>query len=186
MAEHKKTFSEKGNKNKDVYTIGHSNHSLQYFISLLLKYEIEILVDIRSNPFSRHVPHFNQYFLQRELERMGIKYLYLGRELGGRPREPEFYNKADGKVSYSRIAETLMFKKAINFLLKVIRSSKTALLCGEEDPTSCHRRLLVGRVLINQGINVFHIRGDGRLDTEESLKNVKSKFSNRFQQLKLF
>jgi len=168
-----------------VYTIGHSNHTLQHFLSLLWKYGIEIVADIRSQPYSRYVPHFNKDRLKNVLEHYGIKYLYLGKELGGRPVEPKYYDPV-GKVNYILLAKSEPFQQRITWLIKELPKHKIALMCGEEDPTTCHRRLLVGQALIGQGIAVYHIRGDGHIDTDDDLKK-KGKFKKQeFQQLTLF
>lgn len=72
-----------------IFTIGHSNHNLERFLGLLEGYEIETLVDIRSNPFSRFSPHFNQPALKAAVEGLGLLYLYMGDGLGGnRPTLP--------------------------------------------------------------------------------------------------
>jgi uncharacterized protein (DUF488 family) len=68
-----------------IFTIGHSNHSLEMFIGLLKSHKIDVLLDVRSKPFSRFSPHFNKHDLEKAVKASGIKYLFLGRELGGRP-----------------------------------------------------------------------------------------------------
>ncbi|AEG16704.1 hypothetical protein Desku_3214 [Desulfofundulus kuznetsovii DSM 6115] len=172
-------------KERVVYTIGHSNHTLSHFLGLLWKYGIEVVADIRSQPYSRYVPHFNQKKLERVLTRSGIKYLYLGKELGGRPKEPEFYDEG-GIVNYSRMAESEPFQRGMACLIEELSKYRVTLMCGEEDPTMCHRRLLVGRALAGQGITVYHIRGDGQLETEAQLKAEKKVEGRKFQQLSLF
>jgi uncharacterized protein (DUF488 family) len=99
------------------------------------------------------------------LEADGIRYVFLGRELGGRPDGNEFYDD-QGHVLYDRVAETELFQEGVLRLEKGIREYKVAMLCAEENPAACHRRLLIGRVLLNRGIQVDHIRGDGRIQTE--------------------
>jgi len=151
-----------------VYTIGHSNHSLETFLNLLRASEIEVVVDIRSKPSSQVVPHFDRKPLENSLKMKGFKYLYLGKELGGKPDSKDFYD-TDGHVLYSLIAKSPLFVQAIERLLKGIHEYRVALLCGEENPSNCHRRLLVGRVLQNYDVNLQHIRGDGRVQSEEEL-----------------
>ena len=155
-------------KFNQIYTIGHSNHSWERFIDLLVEGRIEVLVDVRSSPYSRYAPHFNANMLQEPLRGAGIKFLYLGNMLGGRPEGEDFYDD-EGHVYYDRIEKSPHFQEGINRLLKGIQGQRVALLCGEEDPTYCHRRQLIGRVLRKQGIRVIHLRGDGRLQSEEEL-----------------
>ncbi len=100
----------------------------------------------------------------------GIRCLFLGFELGGRPTAEEFYD-ADGRVDYARIESSRPFLDAIQRLEREVRNHRIALLCSEEDPTRCHRRLLVGRVLGERGIAVRHIRGDGSVQAEGEASN---------------
>jgi uncharacterized protein (DUF488 family) len=153
-----------------VYTIGHSNHSLETFLNLLRDLKIDVVVDIRSRPSSQVVPHFNRKPLENSLKLSGFKYLYFGKELGGKPDGNEYYD-ANGHVLYSLIAKSAPFVQAIERLLKGIQGYRVALLCGEENPSNCHRRLLVGRVLQNHNVNLQHIRGNGRVHSEEELLN---------------
>lgn len=150
---------------RPVFTIGHSNHSAKKLAGLLKEHGIEVLVDTRSRPYSRHAPHFNTRDIEATVLGYGIGYLFLGRELGGRPEEEEFYD-AKGRVNYSLVEKTQPFLDGIHRLEKEIRSRRVALLCSEEDPARCHRRLLVGRVLRERGFAVRHIRGDGSVQTE--------------------
>jgi len=126
---------------------------------------IGVLVDTRSHPYSRYTPHFNARDIEAILSGDGIGYLFLGRELGGKPKEEEFYD-AEGRVDYARVERSLPFLDGIHRLEKEIRAHRVALLCSEEDPAGCHRRLLVGRALSNRGISIRHIRGDGSVQTE--------------------
>jgi uncharacterized protein (DUF488 family) len=126
---------------------------------------IEVLVDTRSRPYSRHAPHFNIGGIEATLSGDGIRYLFLGRELGGWPEGEEFYD-AEGRVDYALVERSQPFLDGIHRLKTEIPTRRVALLCSEEDPAGCHRRLLVGRALIERGIAVRHIRGDGSVQTE--------------------
>ena len=151
-----------------IYSIGHSNHTSETFLNLLRAHEVELVVDVRSAPYSRYAPHFARRTLEPSLSEAGITYLFLGRELGGRPGEDEFYDD-QGRVLYWRVARTPAFRDGIGHLEQKVTSVRAAILCSEEDPTGCHRRLLVGRVLAERGIALEHIRGDGRLVSEADL-----------------
>ncbi len=91
-----------------VYTIGHSNHPFEWFAELLVRHEITLLVDVRSQPYSRYVKHFNRPELEYLIERRGIPYLYMGEELGGRPNSDNYYDP-EGHVLYSKVAEARFF-----------------------------------------------------------------------------
>lgn len=148
-----------------VFTIGHSNHSAEILVRLLKGYGIEVLVDTRSHPYSRHAPRFNASALGVALSKDGIGYLFLGGELGGRPEGGEFYD-AKGRVDYALVGCSRPFLDGISRLEKELRTHTAALLCSEEDPARCHRRLLVGRALEELGYTLRHIRGDGSVETE--------------------
>jgi len=151
-----------------VLTIGHSNHTTEHFLVLLKSHGIQVVVDTRSQPYSKYSMQFDQKELKQTLSRAGIRYLYLGRELGGRPEGEEFYDE-DGHVLYDRVAETCQFQEGLSRLERGIREYQVAMLCAEENPAACHRRLLVGRVLLDRGIQVEHMRGDGRIQTEQEV-----------------
>jgi uncharacterized protein (DUF488 family) len=148
-----------------VLTIGHSNHQVEHFLDLLKSHAVQVVADTRSYPYSEYATQFDQKPLKMALEADSIRYVFLGRELGGRPDGDEFYDD-QGHVLYDRVAETELFQEGVSRLEKGIREYKVAMLCAEENPAACHRRLLIGRVLLNRGIQVDHIRGDGRIQTE--------------------
>lgn len=152
---------------RSIFTIGHSNHSLEDFIALLEKNQIEVLVDTRSYPRSKFAPYFNMDCLKEAVVSERIRYLFLGKELGGRPKENEFYD-ATGRVDYARVATSPAFRDGISRIEKGIDQYRLALLCSEENPVHCHRRLLIGRVLANRGITINHIRGNGTVQVEEA------------------
>ena len=122
----------------------------------------------RSQPFSRYNPQFNRDALRSALLESGTQYAFLGAELGGRPPEPEFYD-SEGHVLYGAVVKAERFNSGLQRLLKGSDGYRVVMLCSEEDPTHCHRRLLVGRVLAEQEISVAHIRGDGSVVHDEHL-----------------
>jgi uncharacterized protein (DUF488 family) len=148
-----------------VFTVGHSNHSADKFAGLLRRHGIEAVVDTRSHPYSRHSPHFNAPSLEEILSKDGIGYLFLGGELGGRPQEEIFYD-TEGRVDYTLVERSQPFLDGISRLEQEISARAVALLCSEEDPTRCHRRLLVGWALEERGFTLRHIRGDGSIHIE--------------------
>lgn len=168
-----------------IYTVGHSNHSMSAFFELLERFGINVLVDVRSNPFTRYSLHFNHDPLKVSIQNAGLKYLFLGKELGGKPREEEFYD-SEGYILYERIAESAKFKGGIERLLKGVESYRIALMCGEENPMGCHRRLLIGTVLAEHGVDVLHIRGNGDVQSENELSDVESDITDSVTQLTLF
>jgi uncharacterized protein (DUF488 family) len=151
-----------------LFTIGHSNITLDDFLGLLQQHGIDTVADVRTVPRSRYVPHFNAGPLGEALARCGIDYVPLGRELGGRPRDDEFYDE-QGHVLYGRLAGSTAFQEGLDRALARTRTRRIALLCSEEDPSRCHRHLLIGLFLRERGVAVSHIRRDGRIETEAEL-----------------
>jgi len=152
----------------NVLTVGHSNHSIERFLALLESQRVEVIADVRSHPYSRFVAHFNREALSKALADRGLNYAFFGSELGGRPDGDEFYDD-EGHVLYGRVACTDFFTSGVDRLDNGLRRFRVAIMCSEEDPTDCHRRLLVTRVLVTRGVEVVHLRGDGRLQREAGL-----------------
>ncbi|MBA2450605.1 MAG: DUF488 domain-containing protein [Chloroflexi bacterium] len=168
-----------------VFTIGHSNYSIEKLLGLLQEQRIEAVADIRSYPYSRYAPRFGRVALERSLTAAGIDYRFLGRELGGRPLGDEFHD-ADGRVDYAVVAASAPFVRGIACLMEWGAPRRGALLCSEEDPRACHRRLLVGRVLAERGWAVEHIRGDGSVEREAELVARETSGSRNNGQLSIF
>lgn len=170
---------------KLIFTIGHSNQDSQGFLKLLTDNSIQILVDVRSSPHSRFASQFDVKTLKKALTNKGIKYLYMGNELGGKPSDPSMYDK-EGHALYHLMAQSPLFLKAIQRLLKGLESYRIAVMCSEEDPSECHRHLLIGRVVGQHGVKVLHIRADGRVQTDEQLEKTNVQESIASSQLAMF
>jgi uncharacterized protein (DUF488 family) len=161
-------------KMRQLYTIGHSSHTPEHFIELLQRHGIEVLVDVRSAPYSRYSPHFDREPLRDLVTAAAIKYLYLGDAIGGRPKDESHYD-LDGHARYAKVAESPDFLDGIRRLERGADGFRVAIMCSEEDPAHCHRRLLIGRVLIARGAELRHIRGDGELQTEAQVAAASGK-----------
>jgi uncharacterized protein (DUF488 family) len=159
---------------RSFYTIGHSSHPADHFFKLLSANGIEVLVDTRSYPYSKRVPHFDRETLRDSVGQAGARYLYLGDVIGGRPKDKAFYD-ASGRALYGKVAESLEFLSGIDRLERGADQYRVALLCSEEDPAHCHRRLLIGRVLIDRGAELIHIRGDNRLEDDAAVASRSGK-----------
>jgi uncharacterized protein (DUF488 family) len=143
-----------------IYTIGHSNHDWPTFQALLKCVDIETILDVRSNPASRH-SHFNGGPLKARLEANEVAYEFLGRELGGRPRQGE-------ATDYEAMALAAPFLDGVAQVERRAVRARTALLCSEHEPLVCHRCLLVGRRLAEAGYRVAHILRDGTIEPNEA------------------
>lgn len=138
-----------------IFTIGHSNLSYDEFRDRLVAIGITAIADVRSSPFSRAVPHFNRPELKAALKRDGLSYSFLGKELGGRPRNEIYYR--DGIADYVRMATDETFVLGLNRVEEGSKSYNIAMMCSERSPLECHRCLLVGRALKERGCTVCNI-----------------------------
>jgi uncharacterized protein (DUF488 family) len=155
-------------KMRRLYTIGHSSHAPERFVGLLAQHCIDVLVDTRSAPSSRYSPQFDRESLRGMVAAAGVKYLFLGDVLGGRPSNKSHYDRR-GRALYGRMGKGKEFLDGIARLERGAAEFRVALLCSEEDPAHCHRRLLIGRVLVERGAELLHIRGDGRIEDDQAV-----------------
>ena len=147
----------------EIFTIGHSTLQFDEFVELLRRHSVTAVADVRSAPYSRFNPAFNREVLQTSLRESGIEYVFLGGELGGRPKDPTCYE--NNRVSYVKISQTPLFHAGLDRLLQRREFHRIAMMCAEQDPVACHRALLVARVLASRAVPVVHIHADGSLET---------------------
>ena len=148
-----------------IYTIGHSTRALDELAAVLQGHGITTLVDIRSFPMSRRLPHFNRESLERELPKQGIAYVWL-KELGGRRKKirddsPNPALRNDSFRNYADYMLTSEFAAGIDRLLRIADREKTAIMCAERVYFQCHR-MLVSDYLTAHGHTVLHIDGEKR------------------------
>ena len=147
-----------------IYSIGHSSHTWDTFRALLREHGVEVLVDTRTNPTSKWAPFASARNLPGLTQNERIEYVFMGDSLGGKPADRTSYDDR-GKPDYGRIRFEEFFKTAIAELVEMAKSSKVALMCAEEDPAKCHRKLLIGPALEQLGITLLHIRQDGSVQS---------------------
>jgi uncharacterized protein (DUF488 family) len=151
-----------------IYTIGHSTHTREDFLKLLASHGIEVVADVRSRPYSRFNPQFNRDALINLLGEAGRRYLFLGKELGGKPQDPD-HPLADELV-WEYIRSRPQFREGLAKLLEEASQARVCLLCAEADPARCHRGQLLAPELAAQGVEVRHILADGTLLAQRDLK----------------
>jgi uncharacterized protein (DUF488 family) len=163
-----------------VLTIGHSTHALEAFVALLRRHDVSAVADVRSAPHSRFNPQFNREMLDETLKACGMKYVFLGRELGARSDDPSCYE--NGRVQYARLARLETFHAGIERVMRGANDYRVALMCAEKEPLECHRTLLVARALDDLGIAVEHILPDGRVESHNAAMERLLKLLGRPEQ----
>lgn len=154
-----------------LFTIGHSNHSLEQLLELLSQHGIEALVDIRRFPSSRTFPQFNREQLSAALRRSSIEYRWLEALGGRRPKRKNFVSPNTGlrNESFRNYADYMLtdeFVQGMNTLSEIAGAKRTAIMCAESVFWRCHRRLVSDFVLANGG-TVQHIFPNGELRPHE-------------------
>jgi uncharacterized protein (DUF488 family) len=153
----------------ELFTIGHSNHTINAFIALLQGNAITRIADMRSYPYSRYVPQFNKSELKTALDRVGIRYVFLGCELGGRTNTTGCYDLT-GKTLQDTLENVSKFSQGIDQILEDVQREKIALMCAERDPLTCHRTILVCQYLRHPNLKIQHIWPDGSLESHAHLQ----------------
>ena len=144
-----------------ILTIGHSKHTLQRFVALLQRARVTTVADVRSAPVSRFLPHFNKDRLAASLGECGVAYVFLGKDLGGRPERPHLFT--GGVADYEKMAQIPSFRSGLERLVAGAKHHRIAAMCAEADPLDCHRCLLVGRALAAESMDVGHILASGEI-----------------------
>ena len=149
-------------KNNTIYTVGHSTHSIDQFIKTLQAYKIELVVDVRTIPRSRHNPQFNENELKLDLEQHDIGYLHL-KELGGlRHTTKTSINTGWTNLSFRGFADYMQtpeFQKGVELLIETSKLKQTVIMCAEAVPWRCHRSL-IGDALVVRNIEVEDIMSE--------------------------
>jgi uncharacterized protein (DUF488 family) len=159
---------EKQTERPPIFTIGYGNRPVEELIALLQHYKIEYLVDIRSQPYSRYHPDFSKAALEAKIKQQGLRYLFMGDKLGGRPEDADCY--VNGKVDYAVLRAKPFYQQGVQRISTAReRGARMALLCSEQKPQECHRGKLIGPTLREQGIEVAHIDEEGKLKSQEEV-----------------
>lgn len=142
---------------KRIFTIGHSTRSLDELVKVLKYYNIEILIDVRHFPRSRHNPQFNKEILETKLPESGIQYLWI-ENLGG-----------FRKGGYEGYMKTRDFKEGLETLIKIAKQRATAVMCAELLWFRCHRRFIAS-TLKRRKWHVTHIYDEKKTEVHRTLR----------------
>jgi uncharacterized protein (DUF488 family) len=147
---------------REILTIGHSNHTTEVFLRLLCLHGVTAVADVRSSPRTKVNPDFTHPRLEKVLQEAGISYVFLGEELGARSPDENCYE--EGRVVYDRLARQHIFQQGLDRVEMGSEKHIIALMCAEKEPLECHRCVLVGRHLVERGLPVSHILADGSVE----------------------
>jgi len=173
--------------NNLVYTIGHSNHPIDYFNELLEAHGINCVIDVRSVPASDYNPQFNKESLSNYLKYSNITYLHFGDEFGARHTEKDLLDDS-GKVNFDKVKKSDKFLAGIERLKGGLSKGFTvALMCSEAEPFDCHRFSLISYYLVRNGFIVRHILKDSTLIENSELEmRLLKKYDKKIPKPTLF
>jgi uncharacterized protein (DUF488 family) len=143
-----------------IFTIGHGAGSFETTLETLSRHGVATLIDVRSQPFSRHAPDFTRSRLETSCAAAGLGYRWMGDVLGGRPTDPAL-RRSDGGPDPQAMRSDLRFRSGLETVTAMAEGGSVALLCAEASPDRCHRATLLAPELIALGHRVLHLQPDG-------------------------
>ncbi|WP_027703123.1 DUF488 family protein [Metaclostridioides mangenotii] len=167
----------------EIYTIGHSNYPYDKLLEMIKKYNIDCVVDIRETPYSKYNVQYNKEDFHKSLKKSGYKYIYMGKEFGAKRIDPASYT-LEGYADFEEVLKEDVFLNGIKRLRNGCEMGYRIVLLGAmQDPIRCHRSVLMGRILREEGFIVNHILHEEILGDEEYIENslLDKYFSNRNQ-----
>lgn len=154
----------------DIYTMGHSNYSFEEFLKRLDMHHIDTVVDIRGTPYSKYNIQYNKERLAYALKDRGYTYIYMGKEFAAKRQNSSLYNE-EGYADFEKVVYDADFLHGIERLKKGCKKGYRIVLLGaKQDPTECHRFVLVGRALVKNGFQVHHLLHDYKVSSQEDLE----------------
>ena len=161
--------------NVRLFTIGHSNRTIDELLGLLCQHGIEVLVDVRSHPYSRHNTQFNQEELREELQQENLSYHWAGRYLGGlrsHADESVHVALAEGQRAFADYMLTDAFVQGIAQLLDLAMRNTCIIMCAEKNPAQCHRGLIADYLSL-KGVEVLHLIDQGNIKPHQLHPNAR-------------
>jgi len=155
---------------KEVFTIGYVSYQPEEMAKVLLSFGVSCLVDVRSNPYSAYYTQFNRETFSEVLKQHGILYRNYAFEFGARQEDPRYYTK-EGYLDFSKYTQSEQFQQGVKKIEQGIRLGYVfALMCAEKDPMTCHRAIMIGKTLKEQGFTVKHIIYPNQIETQQEME----------------
>lgn len=169
---------------KTLFTIGYSGFpNVDEFVDILKHYEIQILIDVRSSPFSSHFPNYNKDNLSNALNKNNILYFNYARQFGARQENRDFYK--NGRLDFETFTKSEQFMSGVANVEK--SKAKIVFMCAEKKPIDCHRTIMVARAFSLRGYNIIHIMPNGMKETQKDIdRELLQKFFPKRNQSSLF
>ena len=167
----------------EIYTIGHSNYTMERLIDMLEYYNINCVVDIRGTPYSKYNIQFDKEAIRYTLTNAGFVYIYMEKELAAKRIRKNSYNN-EGYSNFEEVIKEEEFKRGVERLKNGCEKGYKIILLGAmQDPIRCHRSILVGRELVKNDFDVKHILDDYSIVTQDDIEEMllNKYFSNRNQ-----
>lgn len=168
-----------------LYTVGHSNQSIEEFLQLIEAFDVNCIIDVRSMPYSKYTPQFNEEALKTFLSSHGILYAHFGTEFGARRTdclvETDFDKKGTKEqVNFELGVKTPNFLRGAERLEKALSQGRTvALMCSEANPLACHRFSFLARYFYEQGWELMHIMRQSFDTLDENTMSVHEEMPSR-------
>ncbi|SHJ79946.1 DUF488 domain-containing protein [Paramaledivibacter caminithermalis] len=155
-----------------LYTIGHSNLTTENFLKLLRKYGVNCVVDVRSTPYSKFTPQFNEIELKNFLNQNGVYYIGMGREFGARRNSKNLYTM-DGYLDFEKVKKDADFILGVNRIKKGVKKGyHIAFMCTEKNAIDCHRNILVAKYFYDLGYDIKNINHNGDYISQEEINEL--------------
>jgi len=155
-----------------LFTIGYSGFfEIDNFIKVLRENNVSVLVDIRTFPYSRTFPQYNNEKLKTTLKKGNIKHMFLGKYIGGLKIKTLVKN---GVSSSEELLEDNDFKEGMRILYKLSKKENLCIMCAEKEPFDCHRLYISYLFYKRTGEQVFNLFPDKREDISKTIKRFKS------------
>lgn len=156
--------------NETVYSIGYSGFPIvDTFINALVNNGVNVLIDVRSTPYSAYFEKYNKNNIEKALKQAGIYYRNYAKEFGARQEDHSFYK--DGRLDFETFATSEQFRQGVEKIENSLAQGYTpCFMCAEKDPVECHRANLVTRAFFDDGYNVIHLMPEGRIKTQEDIE----------------
>lgn len=174
-------------ENKTVYTIGYSGFAISNFIEIIKANSISVIIDVRSQPYSRYFPEYNKEMLEKTLKHNSIGYQSYAKELGGKQSNPHYYS-TEGYFDFELYTKSENFIAGLKKLKEIMAQGHScSLMCAEKNPINCHRGIMIAPVFYKEGYEIIHLMPNNMTITQKDIeKQLLEIYFPRQEQLTLF